>query len=489
LIKSGKALLFLSLALVVSCGGGGGGNTGNTTPPTLVSITLTPLNPSVITGSSRQFTATGTYSDNSVQNLTASATWSSTTAAVATISNDAGTQGLVSAITSGTTTITATSGLVTGSTIMTVTVPVFNNVLPLSVNGSLCSASSSYPNKPCVSVTVCAPGTSTCQTISDILLDTGSYGLRIFKQALTVLPPPAAGALAECAQFGDGSSVWGAVQTASVILGNEPAIQVPIQVIDVSFGATTLPAVCRNAYQNPAAAGFAGILGVGLFTRDCGQTCTNSPNNGKYFTCNGTNCSGTTVPLAAQIQNPVALLPQDNNGVIVQLPGVPAGGTPSLSGSLILGIGTQANNTPLSFVTAYSANQSAQFSTRFSGQNYASFLDTGSNGLFFTPPALISILTCPGSSGSVSWFCPASPLDFTATNTAASGSPAGVVTFRIDNVTNLTSNTANHVFAEIGGTYPVSFDWGLPFFFGKSVYVGFEGKTSATLGTGPYWAY
>ncbi len=489
MIKSGKALLFLSLALVVSCGGGGGGNTGNTTPPTLVSITLTPLNPSVITGSSRQFTATGTYSDNSVQNLTASATWSSTTAAVATISNDAGTQGLVSAITSGTTTITATSGLVTGSTIMTVTVPVFNNVLPLSVNGSLCSASSSYPNKPCVSVTVCAPGTSTCQTISDILLDTGSYGLRIFKQALTVLPPPAAGALAECAQFGDGSSVWGAVQTASVILGNEPAIQVPIQVIDVSFGATTLPAVCRNAYQNPAAAGFAGILGVGLFTRDCGQTCANSPNNGKYFTCNGTNCSGTTVPLAAQIQNPVALLPQDNNGVIVQLPGVPAGGTPSLSGSLILGIGTQANNTPLSFVTAYSANQSAQFSTRFSGQNYASFLDTGSNGLFFTPPALISILTCPGSSGSVSWFCPASPLDFTATNTAASGSPAGVVTFRIDNVTNLTSNTANHVFAEIGGTYPVSFDWGLPFFFGKSVYVGFEGKTSATLGTGPYWAY
>ena len=486
-MKSGKTLLFLSLALVVSCGGGGGGNTGNTTPPTLVSITLTPLNPSVITGASRQFTATGTYSDNSVQNLTASVTWSSTTAAVATISNDTGTQGLVSAVAAGTTTITATSGLVTGSTIMTVTVPVFNNVLPLSVNGSLCSASSSYPNKPCVSVTVCAPGTSTCQTISDILLDTGSYGLRIFKQALTVLPPPAAGTLAECVQFGDGSSVWGAVQMASVILANEPAVQVPIQVIDASFGATTLPAACSNAYQNPAAAGFAGILGVGLFTYDCGQACANSPNNGKYFTCNGTNCSGTTVPLAAQIKNPVALLPQDNNGVIVQLPGVPAGGAPSVSGSLILVIGTQANNTPSSLVTAYSANQSAQFSTRLDGQNYASFLDTGSNGLFFTPPVPIS--TCSGSTGSISWFCPALPLDFTAENTAASGAPTGVVTFRIDNLTNLTSNTANHVFAEIGGTYPVNFDWGLPFFFGKSVYVGFDGKTSATLGTGPYWAY
>src|SRR4051794_15179060 len=59
------------------------------------------------------------------------------------------------------------------------------NVLPLTVNGSLCSTRS-YINKPCVSVTVCTPGTSTCQTIHDILLDTGSYGLRVFKSVLTV---------------------------------------------------------------------------------------------------------------------------------------------------------------------------------------------------------------------------------------------------------------------------------------------------------------
>ena len=57
-------------------------------------------------------------------------------------------------------------------------------MLPITVNGSLCSINS-YINKPCVSVTVCTPGTSTCQTIDDILLDTGSFGLRIFKQVLT----------------------------------------------------------------------------------------------------------------------------------------------------------------------------------------------------------------------------------------------------------------------------------------------------------------
>jgi len=60
-----------------------------------------------------------------------------------------------------------------------------DNVLAITVNGSLCS-SNSYINKPCVSVTICAPATSTCQTISDILLDTGDSGIRIFKQVLTV---------------------------------------------------------------------------------------------------------------------------------------------------------------------------------------------------------------------------------------------------------------------------------------------------------------
>src|SRR3569832_1654003 len=41
-------------------------------------------------------------------------------------------------------------------------------------------------NQPCVSVTVCLPTTTQCQTISDILLDTGSVGLRIFRSVLTL---------------------------------------------------------------------------------------------------------------------------------------------------------------------------------------------------------------------------------------------------------------------------------------------------------------
>ena len=361
-----------------------------------------------------------------------------------------------------------------------------SNVLAITVNGSLCSSDSSYPNKPCVSVTICTPGTSTCQTIDDILLDTGSYGLRIFKQALTVPLTQVAsnsGSLAECVQFGDGSSLWGPVQTADVILGGEPSVQTSIQVINAGFGSP--PTACRNADTSPSVAGYNGILGVGLFTHDCGSACGNRSNNGMYYSCSGTSCSGSTVALASQVRNPVALLPEDNNGVIVQLPAVASGGSASVSGSLILGIGTRSNNIP-SGVTTYPANQYAEFTTTLNGTTYSSsFIDTGSNGLFFPSPSLTLLPEC-GSSYS-GWFCPAATTSLTATTTGYTGSTSGEISFRIANAINLFSSS-NNVLPELGGSMSGGFDWGLPFFLGRSVYVGIDG-TSSSLGSGPYWAY
>ncbi|HXX33006.1 MAG TPA: DUF3443 family protein [Thermodesulfobacteriota bacterium] len=363
------------------------------------------------------------------------------------------------------------------------------NVLQVTVNGSLCSAatSSSYPNKPCVSVTVCSPGSSTdCQTIDDILLDSGSYGLRIFKQTLgsVTLQQEMIGsaALAECVQFGDGSSDWGTVEIGDIILGNEPPVQVPIQVIDVTFA--TLPANCSNADTSPAEAGFNGILGVGPFAPDCGSDCADDPQNGMYYACIGGTCNGTTVSLSNQVSNPVAFLPVDNNGVIVEIPGVPANGSASVDGQLLLGIGTRSNNTPPASVTTYPTDQFANFLTIFDGQTWPSFLDTGSNGLFF--PASSNLPDCSDNPG---WFCPSSLIKLRATNRGATGSPSGLVQFEIGNFDTLI-NSPNNVFPDVGGDIGGGqfFDWGMPFHEGRDVYVGINGQTSS-LGTGPYWAY
>ncbi len=91
------------------------------TPATLVSLAVTPANPSIADGTTKQFTATGTYSDGTTQNLTTTAAWSSSYTSVATISNASGSNGLATAVGAGTTTITAASGSVSGSTTLTVT--------------------------------------------------------------------------------------------------------------------------------------------------------------------------------------------------------------------------------------------------------------------------------------------------------------------------------------------------------------------------------
>lgn len=89
----------------------------------MVSIAVTPTAPSVPLGSTKQFTATGTYTDGTVQDVTAAVTWSSSQAGVASISNAGASNGLASSATPGTTTIQAADAAtgIAGSTTLTVT--------------------------------------------------------------------------------------------------------------------------------------------------------------------------------------------------------------------------------------------------------------------------------------------------------------------------------------------------------------------------------
>jgi len=369
-----------------------------------------------------------------------------------------------------------------------------DNRLTVSVNGSLCT--NSYPNKLCVSVTIYTPGGNTdCQTIDDILLDTGASGLRIFKSVLTVSltqVTSGSGSLADCIQYADGSADWRPVQTADVILGNEPAVTIPIHVIDSNFG--TVPSSCGTPDTSPSAAGFNGLLGIGLFAEDCGSTCASVANNGMYYSCSGSGCSQTKVPLSNEVQNPVSLLPLDNNGVMMRLPAVALGGATSIQGYLFLGIDTRSNNTS-SGVTIYPADSTyGEFITVFpatGGNTYSSsFIDTGSNGLFFDAGSVSTLTTCI-SGNAKGWYCPSSTLSLSATTEGYLGTPSGGVSFQIGDASTL-YNSSYNVFSELGAPYDADasgyFDWGLPFFMGRDVYVGIEEKTSS-LGTGPYWTY
>jgi uncharacterized membrane protein len=85
--------------------------------PLLTSITVTPINPTILVGAQQQFTATGNYSDGSHQNLTNSADWTSSLTSVATINSS----GLATGVAPGSTTIQAAVGTINGSTTLTVT--------------------------------------------------------------------------------------------------------------------------------------------------------------------------------------------------------------------------------------------------------------------------------------------------------------------------------------------------------------------------------
>lgn len=113
--------VFLAIFLT-GCGGGGSGSGSSwwSTTKILTSIEISPAQPAIALGKKLQFTAIGVYSDGSTQDLTATVTWASANAAVATISNAAGSAGLATSIAVGTTTIKATFGTLAGSTVLTV---------------------------------------------------------------------------------------------------------------------------------------------------------------------------------------------------------------------------------------------------------------------------------------------------------------------------------------------------------------------------------
>lgn len=386
-----------------------------------------------------------------------------------------------------------------------------NNVMPVAINAGL----SNIANRMYASVTLCAPGTTHCITLDNILVDTGSAGLRLMASTdltgLGLAPPSGFSSLQNCVHFLDNSSAWGSVKVADVHLGNMVASSLPIQLINdpgvtaaSPCSGTALTSAKSSVSNDHHALNANGILGIGIYTEDCGSSCASNSSNTSYYTCNSINCTSTAVATTLQIQNPIPHFPSDNNGVVVVLPAVGTAGVTQVNGSLLFGVGTQTNNQlgnstllQTSIFNSFNITTSLTSATPSGVATITnlttmpgSFLDTGSNGLYFGTAVM---QTCTISSF---FYCPpsASPVTISATlrgNNGVNKSFSFVAANAEDQF-----NSPNFALPALTGvgSNNTDFDWGLPFYYGRTVFLGIEGQRASTgVGnatvTGPFYAF
>jgi hypothetical protein len=375
-------------------------------------------------------------------------------------------------------------------------------------------------------VKVCHPVSGVCVDIDHVQVDTGSVGLRVLASKVKSLnlpplelsssPDPVANSW-ECFPFVIGG-LWGANAKAVVGLGLQKTGQLAIQLIEDDPAAALKPtadciaAADNNVLSSAGALGSNGILGVGSTNLDCGFVCqdgsyaTNSTFVQYYSCAQGATstaaCSTTAkVPVNLQVSNPISALSNSayRTGVVLAMPAVTTPGAVSASGELIFGVDTLSNNTvPLSAqkvllgVNTSNMDSYLNITTRVTlGGTVqiftSSYLDTGTNGLFFTDTSPSPIARCAGST----WYCPKSELSLNAllSDGGNTGFNSVNVPFQVGNAEALFS-TSNSAFGDAAGAAPTgstSFAWGMPFFYGKKVYMSIWDITGAVVA--PWYAW
>ncbi|MEI8170653.1 MAG: DUF3443 family protein [Rhodoferax sp.] len=406
------------------------------------------------------------------------------------------------------------------------------------------------------SVTVCAVGArptdpqAKCTNIDHVQVDTGSVGLRILASKVSslgltpILTPndltvPNLDPVYECYPFVVGG-LWGPTAVADVRLGEQWAQALQVQLIqDIPSAAIQAPTNCSDAAQShilssASQLGSNGILGIGSVPVDCGLTCQSNlyPNTYVvYYTCPAVatsvlDCRAAAVDLPLQVHNPVDKLSPDangvadNNGVVLILPPLPVTGANKVLGELVFGIDTRASDSNLRTISnkldtsankaylgvdphnsksshglASYLNVTTQYVSANSSQIiYNSYLDTGTNALFFTDGSIP--LCTPASVLISSWYCPDSLLTKKAiiSDGDVPGNHAVNVDFLVGNASKIPG--AISAYSGMAGAPPLStkaasFSWGLPFFYGRSVYMSIwdTSSTNSTYSSGPWYSF
>jgi hypothetical protein len=494
------------------------------TPATTnATVTVAPTNSVAALGSSIQFLAAVTGEDNAAVTWAVNGT-AGGSSTVGTISSTGLYQAPASMPSPATVVLTATSQADPTQSASTVLMLTSTNSAPLLVNfglnGNSGNTATNHYNGLFTTVSVCLPSTPQCQIVPNVLVDTGSVGLRLLNSALTVVPENAFGVVSdsagnrvqECVQFPDTSYTWGPVVIADVVIAGERASSVPIQVL----GNTTFPvpdATCLSLGSGPnlnsvAALGANGILGVGTSIQDCGPNCAAGQSFPAYpyYVCPLNVCRVAPVPVAQQVANPVAFFSQDSNGVLISLPSIPATGAPSLpyinpdgsglipAGQLIFGVGTESNN-GLGSATLYSLEPSGNFAqVTYNGNTFllGGSVDSGAKGLYLDNASALAVSGCTDNP----YYCPVSTTPVTLGILGANGA-SGTVSLNIANADDLfTTNSTFSAFNDLAlpslnGSGTNLFNLGLPFFFGRNVFVGIAGTAVPNNASAPngYFAF
>jgi hypothetical protein len=339
-----------------------------------------------------------------------------------------------------------------------------------------------YVNGLFTTITVCVPSDDKCYEIDNVLVDTGSTGVRLLSSSLpsvnvdfkydAILDKN----IAECSQFVSGV-MWGGLVRADIKINGELAKNIPIQIFgDSSF--SSVPSDCSSRGQvlnSVQSLGANGVLGISNFMIDCGLYCSNLDDNYYYYQCSPYECTKTKLTEAQQVQNPVAHFRENNNGTIIELPAVTDVAKSSISGKLIFGINTQANNQIGSAKKITLDSQTATFSTIYKSRSYSqSYFDSGSNGIYFDDASLeqcSSVLSL--------YYCPPQTLQLDALLKGV-GTELYSYSFAVGNAATLLKNYPNMAvqpnLVGMGGGTGQDFVWGLPFYFGKKFFTSIEGR-------------
>ncbi len=373
-------------------------------------------------------------------------------------------------------------------------------VLALTVDSGPAGAAGAI-NHAYVTVRICVPGSqSHCTNVDHVLLDTGSFGLRLVRSVLDAGMVPLTAEIdtqglivEECVRFGGGQT-WGPVALADVTLAAESAANLPVQIMDDTGAGAPHPAGCgTDAPLINGVAGFGanGVLGVEVLAQDCGAACVKATTTLPfYYGCTPAgSCTAENVALADQITNPVVRFASDNNGIIVNLPNlINANGDSSVQGELIFGLGTQTDNAlSAAGLTVLGADSNGDFTATYNGGTtpLAALIDSGTGSFSFADPAM-----AVGASGSfVGYYCPAvAPQSVFAVNTGVgTNNNTSTVNFAIADPNTFVPNAA--AFANLGGGGgSKTFTWGMPFFYGRKIYIGIEQQMAGAY-TGPFYGY